>query len=97
MAVPPLIEVAHSTPAFWRWFINLPWIRFITGRRAPNVPGPEELGTPGSEYIDWQNGEKKGTADSRTSFVAEQPQLGIVPPQQQQPDNSNGPSEYGQF
>ncbi|KAF9781383.1 hypothetical protein BJ322DRAFT_1112078 [Thelephora terrestris] len=93
MAVPPLIEVTHSAPQLWRWFINLPWIRFITGRRAPKIPGAEEMGTVETEYIDWQKKEKKGTADSQTSFVAEEPRLGIV----QQTDDSNGASEYGQF
>lgn len=91
MAVPPLIEVSHSAPDLWRWFINLAWIRFITGRSVPQVPGPEEMGTPTTEFIDWQN-EKKGSANSRTSFTAEQPQLGAT----QQLDHSNGVTEHGQ-
>lgn len=89
MTVPPMIEVAHSTPRFWRWFIDLRWIRFITGRRAPRVPGPEEKGTPEVDTVDWQNVEKKGIVDDQTSFVAEQPRLGIV--------QQLGASEYGQF
>ena len=92
MAVPPLIEVAHSAPILWRWFINLRWVRFITRRPAPEVPSPEEMGTPNAEFIDWQNNEKKGTVDSQTNFVAEQPRLGKT-----QADHSGGATEYGQF
>jgi hypothetical protein len=92
MAVPPLIEVSHSAPDLWRWFINLPWVRFITRRSAPQVPSPEEMGTPDAEFVDWQNNEKKGTVNSRSSFVAEQPRLGKT----QNPDRSKGATEYGQ-
>jgi hypothetical protein len=91
MAVPPLIEVTHSAPALWRWFIDLRWVRFITRRPAPEVPSPEEMGTPNAEFIDWQNDEKKGTVDSQTSFVAEQPRLGKT-----RPDHPKGATEYGQ-
>ena len=92
MAVPPLIELSHSAPDLWRWFINLTWVRFITRRSVPEVSGPEELGTPDTEFIEWQNNEKKGTANSRTSFAADQPRLGVI----QQADDSNGVSEHGQ-
>ena len=92
MAVPPLIEVSHSAPDLWRWFINLPLVRFITRRPAPQVPSPEEMGTPDAEFIDWQNNEKKGTADSQSSFVTEQPRLGKT----QHPDRSEGATEFGQ-
>ena len=92
MAVPPIIEVSHSVPDLWRWFINLAWVRFITGRSARETPGPEEMGTPDAEFVDWQKNEKKGTVDSQSSFVADQPRLGIT----QQPDRSKGVSEYGQ-
>jgi hypothetical protein len=92
MAVPPIIEVSHLVPDMWRWFINLVWVRFITRRPAPEVPSPEEMGTPNVEFVDWQNGEKKGTVDSQTSFVTEQPRLGRT----QQPDRSKGVTEYGQ-
>lgn len=97
MAVPPMIELTHSAPDLWRWFINLRWVRFITGRPAPEVLSPEEMGTPDAEFIDWQKNEKKGTVDSQSSFVTEQPWLGKA----QQPNHSKdptekGPTEYGQ-
>ena len=92
MAVPPIIEVSHSAPKLWRWFINLTWVRFITRRPAPETPGPEEMGTPDVEFVDWQKNEKKGTVDSQSSFLADQPRLG----QTQQLDRSKGVSEYGQ-
>ena len=92
MAVPPLIEVSHSAPDLWRWFINLPWVRFITRRPAPRVPSPEEMGTPDAEFIDWQNNEKKGTVDSQSSFMTEQPRLGKT----HDPNHSKGATEYGQ-
>lgn len=92
MAVPPIIEVSHSAPDLWRWFINLAWVRFITGRSAPQAPGQEEMGTPNTEFVDWQNNEKKGTGNSRTSFTADQPRLGVT----QQVDNSHGVTEHGQ-
>ena len=88
MTVPPIIELSHSIPDLWRWFINLTWVRFITRRPAPQVSGPEEMGTPDAEFVDWQN-EKKGTDDS---FVADQPQLGMT----QQLNHSNGVFESGQ-
>jgi len=91
MAVPPVIEVSHSVPDLWRWFINLPWVRFITRRPASQVPSLEEMGTPDAEFIDWQN-EKKGTVDSQSGFMAEQPRLGKT----QNPDGSKGATEYGQ-
>jgi len=72
MTVPPIIEVAHLTPAFWRWLINLTWVRYITRRPAPQVPGPEELGTPDAEFID----EKKEFIDDQSSFMDELPLLG---------------------
>ena len=91
MAVPPVIEVSHSAPDLWRWFINLPWVRFITRRPVSQVPSLEEMGTPDAEFIDWQN-EKKGMVDSQSGFVAEQPRLGKT----QNPDGSKGATEYGQ-
>lgn len=90
VAVPPMIEVAHSAPQLWRWFINLRWIRFITRRPARKASSPEEMGTSEAEFIDWQQSEKKGTADS---FVAEVPRLGIA---QQPIEDLNGVNEYGQ-
>jgi hypothetical protein len=92
LAVPPVIEAAHSAPDLWRWLINLAWIRRITGRPAPKVPGPEEMGTPHTELIDWQKHEKKGSIDSQSSLVAELPLLGKA----QKPDHSNEATEYGQ-
>lgn len=92
IAVPPLVEVSHSAPDLWRWVINLGWVRYITRRPAPEPSGPEEMGTPDAEFIEWQNNEKKGTVDSQSSFVPEQPQLGKT----LQPDRSNGVTEYGQ-
>ena len=73
--VPPLIEVSHLAPDLWRWFINLPLVRFITRRPAPEVPSPEEFGVPSAECIDQQNSEKKGTVDGQFSTVIEQPRL----------------------
>ena len=72
-AVPPIIEVSHSAPDLWHWFINLPLVRFITRRPAPEVPPPEEMGIPSIESIDRQNGEKKGTVDGQFSTVIERP------------------------
>lgn len=90
MAVPPLIEVSHSTPQFWRWSINLPWVRYITRRPAPKAPSPEETGTPETEFVDWQQSEKKERVDSQPSLVAEAPRLGIAQPI----DDLNGVTEY---
>lgn len=92
IAVPPIIEVSHSAPDLWRWLINLAWVRFITGRSAPSVPGAEEMGTPNIEFVDWQNGEKKETAGSQSSLAADQPHLAAT----QQPERSKEVSEYGQ-
>jgi len=92
MAVPPIIEVAHSLPEFWRWIINLSWVRYITRRRAPEIPGPEEMGTPNAEFTDRQNNEKKGPVDSQSSSVTVQPRLS----QAQQPDGSKGVIEHDQ-
>lgn len=88
-----MIEVAHSAPELWRWMINLRWIRYITGRSVARAPSPEETGTPETEFVDWQQTEKKGTLDSQSSFVAEGPRLGIARPTI---DHSNGVTEYGQ-
>ena len=74
-AVPPLIEVFHLAPDLWHWFINLPLVRFITRRPAPEVPSPEEMGIPSIESIDWQNGEKKATVDGQFSTVIKRPRL----------------------
>jgi len=90
MAVPPIIEVSHSAPELWRWLINLTVVRFITRRPAPEPLAPEETGTSNAEFIDWQTSEKKGTVDSGSSFVTEQPRLGRTP------DRSQGATEYGQ-
>lgn len=93
VAVPPIIEVSHSAPELWRWLINLPWVRFITGRRVSKLPGSEEAGTPETEFIDWQKSEKKGTLGSQSSLVAEAPQLGIAQPTDH---DLNGVTEHGQ-
>ena len=92
IAVPPLVEVTHSAPDLWLWLINQRWVRRITGRPAPEVSSPEEMGTPNAEFIEWQKGEKKGTVDSQSSFVTQQPRLGVT----LQPDRSNQVTEYGQ-
>jgi len=92
MAVPPIIEVAHSLPQLWRWLINLSLVRYITRRPAPEVPGPEEMGTPNAESTDWQNNEKKRAIDSRSSTVTEQPRSS----QTQQPDGPKGVTEHGE-
>jgi len=75
----------------WLWFIDLAWVRFITRRPAPELSDPEEKGAPNAEPVDWQN-EKKGISNSRTSFTADQPQLGVT----QQLDNPHVISERGQ-
>lgn len=77
MAVPPMIEVAHSAAELWHWLINLRWIRYITRRPIHRAPSPEEMGTPETEFADWQQSEKKGTVDGQSSLVAEAPRLGI--------------------
>ena len=89
IAVPPIIEVSHSAPDLWRWFINLAWVRFITRRPAPELPGPEEMGSPNPGLVNWQN-EKKGISNSQTSFTVDQPRLGVT----QQLDNSYGITEH---
>lgn len=83
-----MIETARLIPALWRWFINLHWVRYITGRRAPKVPSPEELGSPATEFTN----EKKGTVDSESDFMDELPLLDKT----QEPDNSGDTTEYGQ-
>ncbi|KAF9781525.1 hypothetical protein BJ322DRAFT_1076724 [Thelephora terrestris] len=72
MTVPPMIEVGRLAPRLWRWFINIHWVRYITGRRAPRVPGPEEMGSPAPDFVD----EKEGTADDESGLVYELPLLG---------------------
>jgi hypothetical protein len=89
MIVPTLIEVAHLVPGFWRWLINLAWVRYITGRPVPEVPGPEEIGTPETEFID----EKKGSIDDESSFMDQLPLLGKT----QKPDHLVETTEHGQF
>ena len=90
MTVPPMIELAHSAPAFWRWFINLTWVRFVTRRPAPGVSDPEEVGTLDAEFID----EKKEieTIDDESSFVDELPLLSKT----REPDHSDKITEHGQ-
>ena len=70
-AVPPIIEVSHSAPDLWRWFINLPLVRFIIKHPALGVPSPEEKEIRSAVFID----QKKGTLDGQFSFVIEQPRL----------------------
>jgi hypothetical protein len=91
MAVPPLIEVSHSAHELWHWFINLPWVRYITRRPVSKAPSHEETGSPETEFVDWQQNEKKETVDSQSSFVAEAPRLGKTP---QPIDHLNGVTEY---
>lgn len=88
MTVPPLIELAHLTPRFWRWLINLTWVRYVTRRPAPGVPGPEEIGSPDTEFLD----EKKGIIDDQSSFMDELPLLGRT----QKSDHSDEITEKGQ-
>lgn len=88
MTVPPMIELIHLTPGFWRWLINIKWVRYITGRPAPEIPGPEEMGTPDTEFID----EKQETIDDQSSFTDELPLLGKT----QKPDHSDETTENGQ-
>ncbi|KAF9645472.1 hypothetical protein BDM02DRAFT_3271660, partial [Thelephora ganbajun] len=90
VAVPPIIELAHLTPELWRWLINPSWVRYITRRPVSEIPDPEEIGTPNSEFVDWQNNEKKGTIDSQSSFTTEQPWLGRT----KQPDSPKEVTEY---
>jgi len=86
VTVPPMIEVARLVPALWRWFINVHWVRYITGRRAPKVLSPEETGSPATEFIH----EKKGSVDSESDFMDELPLLDKT----QEPDHSSGATEY---
>jgi hypothetical protein len=88
MTVPPFIEVSHLAPGFWRWLINLAWVRYITRRPAPKAPSPEEMGTPDAEFLD----EKKETIDDQSSFMDELPLLGKT----QKPDDPDGTTEHGQ-
>ena len=74
-AVPPIIEVSHSAPDLWRWFINLPLVRFIIKHPALGVPSPEEMEIRSAVFIDQQNSEEKGTLDGQFSFVIEQLRL----------------------
>lgn len=86
--VPPTIELVHIAPCFWRWWINIAWVRYITGRPAPEVPGPEEIGTLDTEFDD----EKKEIIDDESSFTDELPLLGKT----EKIDHSYGTAEHGQ-
>ena len=90
-AVPPVIQVSHLAPDLWRWFIDLPLVRFITRRPAPEVPSPEEMGILSAGFIDRQNKEKNATLDGQSSSVIEQLRLGRT----EQPNRSEGLTEYG--
>ena len=90
-AVPPVIQVSHLAPDLWRWFIDLPLVRFITRRPAPEVPSPEEMGILSTGFIDRQNKEKDATFGGQSSSTIEQPWLGRT----EQPDRSDGLTEYG--
>lgn len=83
-----MIELAHLAPGFWRWLINLALVRRITGRPAPEVPGPEEMGTPDAESVD----QKKEIIDDQSSFVDDLPLLEKT----QKFDFPEGTAEHGQ-
>ncbi|KAJ7757201.1 hypothetical protein DFH07DRAFT_958790 [Mycena maculata] len=39
VTVPPFIQLCMVLPRVPRWFVNLAWVRFVTGRRKPTYPG----------------------------------------------------------
>ena len=84
-----MIEVVHLIPALWRWFINIAWVRYITGRRAPEVPVPEAIGTPNTEFPD----EEKGVYDDEPSYTDELPLLEKT----EKHDYSDETTEYGEL
>lgn len=89
MTIPPLIELAHLAPGFWRWLINIAWVRYITRRPAHVVPSPEGVGSPDNELIN----EKKIIIDDQSSFVDESPLLG----KSQRRYHSDEITNHGQF
>lgn len=90
--VPPIVEVARLTPHLWHWLINLTWVRYITGRRVPKVPGLEEMGSPIAEFTDRKFREKEGSVDSQSTFVVELPLLGKT----EKLGHSDETTEHGQ-
>jgi hypothetical protein len=95
VTIPPLISVARLLPRFWRWFVNLTWVRYVTGRpqqrpfaqlrdERVDLLADDTLPLPGGEpapaYHDYPTpASRKGSFESRRGMSFDSMQKAAEP------------------